>query len=346
MKKKRHSIKDIAKNMEVSVTTVSFVLNGKAEEKKISKAVTKKILDYVKKIKYKPNQTAQSLRTGKSKIIVFMVEDISNYFFAKLARIMEDIAYKKGYKVLFCSNENNDEKSIDLIDLFKDRQIDGYIIIPSEGIKSKIEELIDERLPVILFDRYFPELDTNYVVVDNKEASYNATKHLIDNNFQHIGFVTTDVQQTQMMDRLNGYKEAINEAGLEENIIKTSLQDVNITNGGEENNIKKFLEKTPQLDALYFATNYLALRGLKVLNEDFPDYINKLGIITFDDLDFFEIYRPTISAVSQPFSEIAQTLMNLMLSLLKNDIKASSITQIKLKTNLVIRNSSQKRIIH
>ncbi|WP_308992370.1 LacI family DNA-binding transcriptional regulator [Mariniflexile litorale] len=341
MKNKRHSIKDIAAVIGVSVTTVSFVLNGKAEEKKISKVVTDKILKYVEKIKYKPNQTAQSLRTGKSKIIVFMVEDISNYFFAKLARIMEDIAYKKGYKVLFCSNENNDEKSIDLINLFKDRQVDGYIIIPSAGIKSKIEELIEEGFPVILFDRYFPELDTNYVVVNNKEASYNATKHLIDNNFQHIGFVTIDVQQTQMIDRLNGYKEAITEAGFNENILKISLQD--LTNYGGENSIQEFLEKTPKLDALYFATNYLALSGLKVLNENFPHYINKLGIITFDDLDFFGIYRPTISAISQPFSEIAQTLMNLMLSLLKNDIKGSPITQIKLKTNLVVRSSSQKR---
>ena len=168
MKNKRHSIKDIAAEIGVSVTTVSFVLNGKAEEKKISKAVTEKILKYVEKIKYKPNQIAQSLRTGKSKIL------------------------------------NKDSKSIDLIDLFKDRQIDGYIIIPSSGIMSKIKELIDEGIPVILFDRYFPELDSNYVIVNNKEASYNATQHLIANTYKNIGFITIDVDQTQMIDRLTG----------------------------------------------------------------------------------------------------------------------------------------------
>lgn len=343
MKNKRHSIKDIAAVMQVSVTTVSFVLNGKAEEKKISKAVTKKILDYVKKINYTPNQTAQSLRTGKSKIIVFMVEDISNYFFAKLARIMEDIAYKKGYKVLFCSNENNDEKSIELINLFRDRQIDGYIIIPSYGIKPKINELMEEGIPVILFDRYFPELHTSFVVVNNKEASYKATNHLIENNFKHIGFVTINVDQTQMVDRLNGYKQAISEAGLKENIVKIPLQDVNLTNGSGEKSLQEFIDKTIPLDALYFATNYLALRGLKVLNKNFPDYVNNLGIITFDDLDFFEIHSPTITAVAQPYSEIARTLMDLMLSLLKKDAEKAPITQIILKTNLVVRDSSKKR---
>ena len=341
--KKRHSIKDIAAANGVSVTTVSFVLNGKAKEKKISKAVTDKILKYIDKIKYKPNQLAQSLRTGKTKIIVFMVEDF-HYFFAKLATIIENMAYKKGYKVLFCSNENKDDKSIELINIYKDIQIDGYIIIPSPGIMPKIKELIEEGHPVILFDRYFPELDTNYVVVNNKEASYNATKHLIENKFKNIGFISTDVEQTQMTDRLKGYKEAIFEAGLNEWIARFSINEKdNLSNKNLDLNIKKFLKQTPQLDAIYFATNYLAISGLKVIKKHFPNYLNKIGIITFDDLDFFEFNTPTISAVSQPHFEIAQSLMNLMLNLLNSKTKSSSITKIKLETELKIRSSSQPK---
>ena len=139
MKKKPVSIRNIADELKISVTTVSFVLNGKAKEKHISKELTKKVLDYAKLINYRPNQIAQSLRTGKSKLLVFMVEDISNAFFSKLARIFEDIAYDKGYKVIFCSNENNDEKSNELITLFNFRQVDGFIIVPSPGIKDTIE---------------------------------------------------------------------------------------------------------------------------------------------------------------------------------------------------------------
>lgn len=343
MRNKRPSIKDIAKDMGVSVTTVSFVLNGKAEEKKISKVVTDRILDYIKEINYKPNLIAQSLRTGKSKIIVFMVEDISNYFFAKLARIIEDIAYKKGYKVIFCSNENKDDKSIDLIDLFKDRQIDGYIIIPSSGIMPKIKELIDEGIPVILFDRYFPELESNYVIVDNKEASYNATQHLIDNKFKNIGFITIDVAQTQMVARLEGYQDAIRDAGLKEYIIKLSLKDLNLSSGGGEKYIKQFIKKHPELDAVFFATNYLALSGLEVFKKHFPRYINELGIITFDDLDFFELYTPTISAVSQPMPKIADKLMSIILNLMKDGSEKKPLTKIALKTDLIIRESSQYR---
>ena len=118
MEKKRPSLKDIAKRLDVSVTTVSFILNGKGKEKKISDEVINRVLAYVDEIKYRPNYVAKSLRTGKTKILVFMVEDIGNYFFARLARIIEDLAYEKDYKVIFCSNENKDQRSRELINIF------------------------------------------------------------------------------------------------------------------------------------------------------------------------------------------------------------------------------------
>jgi LacI family transcriptional regulator len=113
------------------------------------------VLDYAKEVNFKPNQIAQSLRTVKSKLLVFMVEDISNSFLSKLARIIEDIAYEKVYKVIFCSNENDDEKSIELISIFKFRLVDGFIIVLSPGLKKTIEDLIEEKVPVVLLDRYF-----------------------------------------------------------------------------------------------------------------------------------------------------------------------------------------------
>src|SRR5690606_32300930 len=120
---------------------------------------------------YTPNSLAQSLRTGKSNIIVFMVEDISNPFFARLARIIEVIADQKGYKVIFCSNENNDGKTKEILQVFKDRKVDGYIIIPSPGIEKYLKAMMEEEIPLVLFDRYFPNLKTNYVIVDNEEAT-------------------------------------------------------------------------------------------------------------------------------------------------------------------------------
>ena len=344
MKNKRYSIKSIAEELGVSITTVSFVINGKAKERRISEAVTKKILDYIDLIGYRPNQLAQSLRTGKSKIIVCMMEDISNNFFSKLARLIEDIAYEKGYKVIFCSTENNDEKSIELIDIFRERQVDGYIIIPSLGIRHKIIELQTANIPVVLCDRYFPDLDANYVVIDNENAAYQAAKHLIENNFKNIGFITTDVEQTQMIGRQTGYVKALNEHGLKPNILTLSYKEK--VTGLSKAKILDFLLQNQDLDAMFFSTNYLTKNGLAVIKDNFGNAINNFGLLTFDDNDFFTIYTPEITAVAQPLEEMAKEVMVTMFGLLKNpEEKMKSYRKVILSTELKIRESSlEKRI--
>ncbi len=340
-KAKKNSIKGIAEKLNISVTTVSFVLNGKAKEKKISDEMIEKVLAYVKEINYKPNQLAQSLRTGKSKIIVFMVEDISNYFFASIARKIEDIAYEKGYKVLFCSNENKDAKSRELINLFKDRQVDGYIINPSPGIKNDIEELIEQDIPVVLFDRYFPDLETNYVGINNEEASYKATLHLIENGFKKIGFITINTGQTQMLDRKKGYQKAVNENNMPEKVLEIDFEAGNYLQQKEL--IRNYI-LNQDLDAIYFSTNYLTQSGLEVFKENSPELIDKFGILTFDDHDFFKIHTPTISAIAQPKNEMASQLMNQMLSLLKKESGSKDDKkQIILESSLHPRNSTIRK---
>lgn len=344
MKKKSVSIKNIAEHLNISVTTVSFVLNGKAKEKHISKILTQKVLDYVEKVNYKPNQIAQSLRTGKSKILIFMVEDISNYFFAKLARVIEDIAYEKGYKVIFCSNENQDTKSLELIELFKNRQVDGFIIVPSPGIKAMIAELIEENHPVVLLDRHFPDLELcNSVVIDNHEATFEATNHLIANDYKNIAFITTDSDQMQMQDRLQGYENAIANNNLKTNVLKIPYKDAN--EGKSNHFIKEFIDNNKDLDAVFFATNYLTQAGLETFKENYPELINDFGIVTFDDNELFKIYSPSITAVSQPLETIGNKLMELMLRLLKQKEVKEISEKIVLNAKLIIRESSKSKTL-
>lgn len=337
--KKRYSIKDIAKELNVSVTTVSFVLNGKGKEKKISTEVIAKVFDYANSVNYRPNLVAQSLRTGKTKILVFMVEDIGNYFFSKIARIIEDIAYAKGYKVIFCSNDNDDEKSKEMIALFSERQVDGFIIIPSPGIQEEIKILSESKTPLILFDRYFPEIDTNYVVVNNYEACYTAAAHLVENGFKNIAFITTDVKQIQMLDRLAGYKSALDEKSLKHTVLKIPFEQASSKKG--KNIMSRFFQENLNLDSVVFATNYLAQNGMEMLKEEGVRTIEELGIVSFDDNDFFKINTPTITAIAQPLDEIGKELTRAMFHLLKkNNIKSSKTV---LKAELVIRQSSMPK---
>lgn len=339
MKKKRQSIKDIAKTLNVSATTVSFVLNGKGKEKKISDGMIKRVLDYTTKINYKPNRVAKSLRTGETKVLVFMVEDISNYFFAKIARIMEDMAYTKGYRMLFCSTENEDERTRDLINVFYERQVDGFIIIPSAGIEQDVAELIATDTPVVLFDRFFPGLDAHHVVIDNYTASYRAARHLIDNDYRKIAFVTTDSDQVQMLHRQRGYEDALREIGLSPRIFKVPFHDADSEGGREV--LRALFTRHSELDAIYFSTNYLTRSGLEITKQ-VNGTIEDIGIVTFDDNDLFRINTPSITAVAQPLEQMAEALMRTMLTLLKNKREGKKVPtiQITLQAELIPRGSS------
>ena len=207
--KKNLSITDIARQLNISITPVSFILNGKAREKRISQEVSEKVLKLVEELNYKPNQLAKSLRTGKTNIIGLIVEDISNAFFSNSARLIEEVAYKKGYRIIYCSTENDVAKTKELISMFQERHVDGYIITPSEGIEEEVELLLKQNLPVVLFDRALPELTSNYVGIDNFGSAYNGVLHLLEQDFERVAFITSDSHQTQMAERRQGYEQAM-----------------------------------------------------------------------------------------------------------------------------------------
>lgn len=335
--KKKLSINDIASQLKVAKSTISFILNGKAKEKRISDELTERVLKYVKEMGYKPNQLAQSLSTGKTKMICLMVENISDYFFSHIAFHLEVLAYKSGYKIIYCSTENDPEKTKELIQLFRDRHVDGYIITPPEGIESTITDLINDELPVVLFDRYFKSLETDYVVLDNYKATLDAVSYLADKSYRHIAFVTLKSEQSQMTERLAGYLEAVKKHDLEPVILKIPFE--NETNK-TINTLKLFLKDNPQIDSIMFATNYLALSGIKAISDIQLSIPSNIAIVAFDDHEVFSLYNPTISAVAQPLEDMANQLFKILLDKLENKVLLKQLQQIVIPATFIVREST------
>ena len=329
--KKKILISDIARELGMSVTTVSFVLNGKAKEKRISERTTKRVLDYVKKVGYKPNELAKRLRMGETKVIGLVIEDISNPFFANVARLIEEKAYGKGYRILYCSTDNQPEKTIELIELFKDRHVDGFIITPSEGVRETIDSLVSHRLPLVLFDRYIPGLDTDFVVSDNVKGAYDATAHLAQRGYTRIALVTLYSSQTQMRDRMDGYMRAIDTYQLQPYVKKMNRDD---DEDAVIRDFHRFLDDQ-QPDAVFFATNYLAIRGLKAFKQRLQPMP---GVVSYDDHTLFKLYTPTITVVSQPIEAIADELINTLLNQLEG--KGRELKHVILPSELIVRESS------
>jgi LacI family transcriptional regulator len=338
--KKKLSIHDIAKELNLSATTISFVLNGKAEEKKISEDVQRKVSEYINKVGYQPNMIAKSLRTGKTNVIGMLVEDISDPFFASISRGIETIAYNHKYKIFFSSTENDTEKTKALIKVFRERQVDGYIIAPPTGIEEEINALMDDNVPVILFDRYLPSLNASTVIIDNFSGSYQAVKHLRQNGFSNIAFITLNSEQTQMHGRLQGYLKAIEESGCHPIVQKLPCQLSHQLSAGM---VQEFI-KQHKIDAVIFATNYLAINGLKAISDLGLGIPDDIAVIGFDDNTHFNLFSPSITAVAQPIEEIAEEVVRQMLNALSNERESKIRRMVMLPVKLIVRNSSFPKV--
>jgi LacI family transcriptional regulator len=338
--KKKISIHDLAKQLKVSSATVSFVLNGKAAEKRISPAVEKKILKYVQQSGYRPNRVAKSLRTGKSKIIGMLVEGIADPFFSSIARIIEEKAHQHDYKIFYSSTNNDTAIARELIRTFRDTQVDGYIIAPPPGLEEDVKSLMEDGFPVVLFDRYFPGLTTHNVVVNNFDGAYQAVVHFVANGYRDIALVTLHSAQVQMEDRLKGYEKAMEENGLESRVVKISY---NLKPEHIAAEVGSLLNRPNRPDAVLFATNYLSVSGLRAIADLRLRVPEHIAVIGFDDNSHFALFSPSITAVAQPVEEISREVVELLIScLIEKDKNNHKITTV-LPTSLVVRESSIAR---
>jgi LacI family transcriptional regulator len=333
------SLKDIAKIAGVVPSTVSAVLNGKEKEARISELLSKKIRKIATELGYQPNFTAVSLRTGKTGILGLIVEDISNPFFASLAKALEDEAYKHNYRILYGSTENNDDKGCDLLKMLFHRQVEGFIIAPSAGMKHTIEQLLDAKMPVVLIDRYFPDLAVPATLVDNYQGIQKVMEHLLMQGYTHIGFVTVALQQVQMQQREQSYEDQLRKSGIpvrEELVLKV---DFDSSADEKLNAITQFISGK-KMDAVVFATNYLGISGLEAIKHLSLKIPTDLAVVCFDDAELFKMWTPGITTLAQPIKKIAKSAVDLLYhQLTEKEIEPGKL-HILHEPQLVVRSSS------
>lgn len=334
---KKITIKDIAMEAKVSISTVSFVLNDKGEKMNISKAVIKKVQEVAEKLHYRPNMIASSLRTGKTRSIGLIVEDISNQFFSDLARVIEDEAKKLGYRVFYCSTGNDDGRSDELIQSLLQANVDGFIITPTEKLEKSIDHLMKLKKPVVLIDRYFPGQNVSHVVMDNYEGAYSATQFLIKKGRRSIALVNNTSGMIQMQLREKGYVDAMKEVGLYKESLVLHL-DYHSNEDAKIEAIIRFFEKNAGIDAVLFSANYMGLAGLQAFRKMDLEIPKDLSVISFDDHYSFRLHTPSISVIEQPIDAIAVKAVALLMDQMI-DGKDFVIEKVLQKGKLVIRES-------
>lgn len=331
------SLKDIAQRVGVSIASVSYVMNNKEKEGRVGSDVAEKIRKAAVELNYKPNFIAKSLKSGKTNTIGLIVADISNPFFSNIARIIEDEAKQHGYIVIFGSSDESTSNLKELIEVFINRQVDAFIIAPTANAESQIVFLQKMNVPVVLIDRYFPGLDSDCVHINNFQAAFSAVEHLIKAGRRKIGMVTYDTALHHMQERKNGYKEALKASGIsfkKEWVIEAAYQNIH---NDVSSGISLLLNPAIQIDALFFATNSLAVEGLKKINETGIKVPGELAIISFDQSDAFDFFYSPVTYVGQSLSDIGKEAVKLVIDRINDNKKKP--TNIIIEAKLVLRDS-------
>lgn len=330
---KKTSLKDIAREAGVSTALVSYVLTNKEEKARVGQEIARKIRKIAHKLNYQPNHIARSLKSGRSDTIGLIVADISNPFFGNIARTIEDEAKRHNYTVIFGSSDENLAKSEDLITVLLNRQVDGLILIPTEGSEQQIKRLKKQAVPLVLIDRNFPGIAVSQVGINNYHSAHDAVTHLIKTGRRRIGMIAYDTTLHHINERKRGYSEAL---GKQPSLMK--LARYSHIKEDTRQAIDQLLQGRKPADAVFFATNSLAFEGLKYINELGIRVPEDLAVVSFDESEAFDLYHSPITFIRQPILEMGKAAVRVLLEQLKDAEKPAE--QVCIDAELVIRKSS------
>jgi LacI family transcriptional regulator len=342
MKFEAITIKDIARALDLSVSTVSKALRGSHE---IGEETKQAVLKYARENNYKPNPIAQSLKIGHSRSIGVIVCNIDNNFFSQVINGIESIAQSKGYNVIITQSRESYEKEISNSEHLSSRSVDGLIISLSAETKNvdHLKRLHEKGLPIVFFDRVTHEIPTHRIIANNFKGAYDATRHLIEQGCRRIAHITSSDSLSITAERLAGYKQALVDAGraIDERYIKFCLHGGMIR---EETHLAlaELLQLPERPDAIFTASDRLSTTTLSQLRAMKIAVPCDIALVGFTNSISADIFNPSLTSVVQPALEMGQQATEMLLSLIESRRPVTQFEKRVLETQLQIRDSSQK----
>jgi LacI family transcriptional regulator len=325
--KKKITIKQLAAELGVSVSTVSKSLHDSPE---ISKETREKVQAFAKLYNYRPNNIALSLKNKKTKTIGVIIPEVVHHFFAMVVKGVEQVAMERGYNVVISLSNESFEKEVINMETFADSLIGGFIMsLSKETLKKQdyhhIHQTIQEGMPVVLFDRTVPEINCDKVIVNDEQGALLATKHLIDQGKKNILLITTEDYISVGRLRTQGYLKALQKANIPLNnglIIKT--EDTNrsdIILPLLENELRTALKQNPEIDGIFTVNEIYAAAAMRVIREFNLNIPNDISLVCFTDGVISKYATPSLTTVNQHGIQIGIEAANLLIDRLENKIE-------------------------
>ena len=339
---KRLTIKDIAKEFNVSISTVSKALNDSYE---ISVSTKEKIKKYAKANNYKPNFNALSLKNRQTKTIGIIIPNMLNYFFAQVFNGIEKVANNRGYKIISCISNESLKKEVETIEMLSNGSIDGFILSLAEETVSKndfnhFKEVLDNGTPIVMFDRVAENLKCDKVVTDNFDSARSTVAYLVKSGHKNIAFISTINNLEIGRRRQLGYLK-----GLEDYNIKAE-KNLIINIDDNYKNYEKILEpifKNNNIDSVIATDESSAIAAMKVAIKKGHKIPENFSVISFSNGILARHSSPRMTSVSQHGKIMGEKAAEMLINRLedKSEEKKKPNT-IVVKTDLVERNSTKK----
>jgi len=328
------TIKDVSELAQISQATVSRVINN---HPRVTEKTREKVFKAIEQLNYKPNSSAQSLASNRSNSIGMLVDTLGGPYYSELMSAAEETARSQNFHLIPTSGSCIRADELDAIDFLKSKQVDGLIIHTGNLSDDDILKITRETPATVLLNHYIPEIAENCIGLDDELGGYLATKHLIDNGHTKIGCITGQINQQASRNRLQGYRNALTEHGIEydDNLIvegRFDLQNHHLAP-------RRLLDRNTQLTAIFCLNDPIAWGLYDVLHDRNIAIGDEISVIGFDNNSFGPHLRPKLTSVNFPTNEMGAEAVKKILSILR---KTDHPVQHKLLPELVIRESVKK----
>ena len=329
------TIKDVAKLAGVHPSTVSRVIN---DDPRISEKTKKKVLLIINKLGYTPNAIARGLKTKRTYTLGILIPDITNPFFAEIARGVEDVANKNNFNVILCNTDDKIKKERTYLQILRGKRVDGLILGTAHVRDKSILELEMKKFPYILISRNIEGLDKNCIIVDDVEGGMMATEYLIKLGHRRIAHITGPLKTRSALNRLKGYKLALKKYNIERMDELVEEGDFRIKGGYQA--MKKFLKLIVPPRAIFAANDLLALGAMQAIQKKNFHVPEDFSVIGFNDIKLASFVYPALTTIRQPMLEMGELAVKMLLRIIeKGEFNQRKIV---LKPKLIIRESCKK----
>ena len=327
-------MRQIAERAGVSIGTVSHVINETAT---VRPKLRERVLEAIRSMGYQPSALAQGLRKNRTNMLGMVIPDITNPFFPGVVRGVEDVAYKRSFRVILCNADNDPSKEESYVRELRSYHIAGLLIIPAAGpdIASHLRDYASASVPVVCIDRVPDGWKGDAVLVANAEGSYLATRHLIQMGHKRLAVIAGPLKLTNAAERLNGFTRALNEAGIE--IEPEFVQGARFETASGYQRALRLLRMLPRPTAIFACNDLMAFGVLQAARELGLRCPEDLSIAGSDSLEFTKFTDPSFASVYQPVYQVGATAARLLLQ--RVDGLRSAPKKVLLPTELKKRNS-------